>query len=97
MSNLTILALGGIPTKIGTTDVDLNIHKIGFRCSYPDDSGRDVSEPFDDYDSCRKWFDENKETLGDVHMFVFLESKDNPDECLDEEVIDSFWDGETGM
>lgn len=95
LATLTILDLGGTPNKIGTTEVNLNKHTIGFRCSYPDDSGRDVSKTFNDYTSCRKWYDENKEEEGDIHMFVCLLSKE--DECLDEELIDSFWDNETGM
>jgi len=95
MNRIEILITGGRSSIIGTTLVN-DTHLIKFRCTYPNDSGRTEStEFFEEYSIAKKWFDENKDELGDVHFYACLINNDN--ECLDEELLDSFWDETTGM
>lgn len=80
---------------IGTTIVSEG-NLIRYRCTYLDNSGDTSSTKlYEDYATAKKWFDDFKEALGDVHLMkCLLDSEEN---CIDEEVIDSYWDGATGL
>ena len=100
-NTIDILIKGGRPDIIGVTQVT-DEHIIKFRCTYPDNSGRTDSTVFmDDYSTAKEWFDKNKDDLGDVHFFACLINKIDYEaedfDVLDEELIHSFWDEETGM
>jgi hypothetical protein len=80
--------------KIGTTKIaDYPSAKIKFRIAYPDDSGGTVSEVISNEKKAKEHFEAIKKEAGDIHLYICLVKKNG--EAIDEEVIDSFWDGET--
>lgn len=80
---------------IGTTNIiDFPNAITKFRMSTIDESGREVDFIFDIEDEATKEFEDNKIELGDVYLFVvFIDSNDI---VIDEELINSYWDEETG-
>lgn len=88
-TDLEKVIAGKRPKMIGITKVEKH-HTIGFRCCYPDDSGRDMNEYFDNYSTAKGWFDGNKMEIADIQLFVVLMNKKG--DALDEEIIESYFE-----